>query len=315
MAIHPNVPGLTVSIDVAGQDLPEYDGGDAQEASSATVVKYIEAISGAEFGIAFRFDNHVFPFADHAIAVSVFCDGNGASRKLFAPKTTVSGARNFIRDHVEERMNGDNVYRALMFSDLETSDADVNKGIFGKLKTLGMIVVKWHRGRVVPYRRRLAPPPFAGASLAGGRVPEKNLKGQAITHQTTYGRDVKRQGVPSFDVESIGEPFATFEFRYRSHAALQSIGLLPRSPSPIPLEDRNIDELNLEETRELLRRQQRQRESSEVAIKREIKRERIEFEDDDDDGDDIEIVNRPEKKPHLDVDDAGTEVVDLCGDD
>lgn len=134
MAIHPNVPGLTVSIDVAGQDLPEYDGGDAQEASSATVVKYIEAISGAEFGIAFRFDNHVFPFADHAIAVSVFCDGNGASRKLFAPKTTVSGARNFIRDHVEERMNGDNVYRALMFSDLETSEC-------ARLQTLQLLTV------------------------------------------------------------------------------------------------------------------------------------------------------------------------------
>lgn len=71
-------------------------------------------------------------------------------------------------------------------ADCTPGDADVNKGIFGKLKTLGMIVVKWHRGRVVPYRRRLAPPPFAGASLAGGRVPEKNLKGQAITHQTTY---------------------------------------------------------------------------------------------------------------------------------
>lgn len=93
------------------------------------------------------------------------------------------------------------------------------------------------------------------------------------------------------------------------------MGILPRSPSPIPLEDRNIEDLNPEEMRELLRRQQRQRESSEVAIKREIKRERIEFEDDDDDGDDVEIVDRPEKKPRLDVDDAGTEVVDLCGDD
>ena len=93
------------------------------------------------------------------------------------------------------------------------------------------------------------------------------------------------------------------------------MGILPRSPSPIPLEDRNIEDLNPEEMRELLRRQQRQRDSSEIPIKREIKRERIEFEDDDDDGDDVEIVDQPEKKRRLDVDDAGTEVVDLCGDD
>ncbi|KAI6867216.1 hypothetical protein KC338_g3268 [Hortaea werneckii] len=315
MAIHPKVPGLTVSIDVAGQLLPEYDGGDAQEVANNTVTKYIEAVSGAEFAITFRFDNNLFPFANHAIAASVFCDGNGASRKLFAPNMTVSDVRHFIRDHVEERRNGDAVCRALMFSDLETSDADVNKGLFNKVKTLGTIVVKWHKGRVVPYTRKLVPPPFVGASFADGRVPEKNLKGQAITHQTTYGRDLKRQMAPSFDIESVGEPFAIFEFRYRSHAALQSMGILPRSPSPTPLEDRNIEDLSPEEMRELLRRQQRQRESSKIPIKREIKRERIESEDDDDDGDDVEIVDQPEKKRRLDADAAGTEVVDLSGDD
>ncbi|KAI6800849.1 hypothetical protein KC363_g3908 [Hortaea werneckii] len=316
MAIHPNVPGLTVSIDVAGQDLPEYDGGEAQEASSTTVVKYIEAISGAEFAIAYRFDANVFAFADNAIVAFISCDGDGTSRQFFKPNTMFSVQRGLFRYRIDRGMNGDLVHRAMMFSDLTTSEAEVNKDLLSKLKGLGTIVVKWYKGQVVPVNKRSAVPyPFVGASLTDGRVPEKNLKGQAITHQTAYGRDILRLKEPSYDIQPIGEPFVTFEFRYRSRAALQSMDILPRSPSPIPLEDRNIEDLNSEEMRELLRRQQRQRESSEVAIKREIKRERIEFEDDDDDGDDVEIVHRPEKKPRLDVDDAGTEVVDLCGDD
>ncbi|RMY53725.1 hypothetical protein D0865_05106 [Hortaea werneckii] len=321
MAIHPHVPGLTVSIDVAGQDLPEYDGGDTQALPNNAVTKYIQAVSGAQFAISYRFDNSVFAFADHAIVAHIYCDGNSTSSHHFKPKTIHTGLRELIQHRVDPGVNGDLVFRAMMFSDLTISEAEVNKNLFKTLKSLGTIVTKWYKGKVMPNNKRSAVPfPLVGASLADGRVPEKNLKGQAITHQTTH--EIKRKKEPNYDIQPIGEPFATFEFRYRSHGqclkALDtswSMGILPRSPSPIPLEDRNIEDLNPEEMRELLRRQQRQRESSEVAIKREIKRERIEFEDDDDDGDDVEIVDRPEKKPRLDVDDAGTEVVDLCGDD
>lgn len=38
-------------------------------------------------------------------------------------------------------------------------------------------------------------------------------------------------------------------------AALQSLLLIPRSPSPVPLEERDVDTLSAEEMRELLRRQ------------------------------------------------------------
>ncbi|KAI6891570.1 hypothetical protein KC318_g13623 [Hortaea werneckii] len=315
MAIHPNVPGLTVSIDVAGQDLPEYNGDDAQDPSSNTVTKYIEAVSGAEFAISYRLHTNVFAFAGHAMSISVYCDGDPAGRTLVPPNVTISGTRNSIRHHIQESINGDLIRRPMMFSGLTTSEAEVNKDLFSKLKIVGTIVVKWHTGKIVPFTRTSAPSPFLGAKLANGKVPEKNMKGQAITHQTAYGREFRQGRVSNFTIRCTGEPFAIFEFRYRSHAALQSMGILPRSPSPIPLEDRNIEDSNPDEMRELLRRQQRQRESSKVAIKREIKRERIEFEDDDDDGDDVEIVDRPEKKPRLDVDDPGTEVVDLCGDD
>jgi hypothetical protein len=68
------------------------------------------------------------------------------------------------------------------------------------------------------------------------------------------------------------EPIAVFDFRYRSKgilpplwsknpanisniAALQALCIIPRDPTPVPLEERDIDTLSLEETRELLKRQ------------------------------------------------------------
>lgn len=66
-------------------------------------------------------------------------------------------------------------------------------------------------------------------------------------------------------------PFATVEFRYRSlgmwlmtlqtqtaHTCLEALkveGVMPRSPSPMPLEERPIDSLSQQEMRELLIRQ------------------------------------------------------------
>jgi hypothetical protein len=67
-------------------------------------------------------------------------------------------------------------------------------------------------------------------------------------------------------------PFATFVFKYRSGGrdssdtsyalhlilsldALKSLMVIPRSPSPVPLEDRDIATLTEAEMRELLKRQ------------------------------------------------------------
>jgi len=71
-------------------------------------------------------------------------------------------------------------------------------------------------------------------------------------------------------------PFAVFNFKYRSRSAttlriiarfeadschlptseaLQDLRIIPRTPTPVPLEDRPLEELTAEEMRELLRRQ------------------------------------------------------------
>lgn len=56
-------------------------------------------------------------------------------------------------------------------------------------------------------------------------------------------------------VDGKRHPFAIFTFRYRSKKALQAEYIVPKSPTPVPLEDRPIEELTPDELRELVRRQ------------------------------------------------------------
>ncbi|KER00547.1 hypothetical protein AUEXF2481DRAFT_142753 [Aureobasidium subglaciale EXF-2481] len=109
------------------------------------------------------------------------------------------------------------------------------------------------------------------------------------------------------------EPFATFQFRYRSRRVLQILCLIPRSPSPVPLEDRPEESLSREELLELLRRQ-KARQEEQITIKRELKRERV---DDDESDDELVVVSSrpPASKVKTSVNvDTGVETIDLTDD-
>ncbi|KAI6828908.1 hypothetical protein KC340_g8947 [Hortaea werneckii] len=331
MAIHPNVPGMTVSIKVAGQDLPEHDDEDAQNVSPEVVRKYIEAISGAQFRMSVQFSPEEFQYANQTVVVSAYCDGQSTSKRDFKPKYTASNIPRFFGNWFATGKDGRVTERDLIFSDLTIHDGQVDKDLLGKLHDLGTITIKWYRATLKLRESYTANPGSEKGPRVGGQLPEKNLKGQSVTHHTTYGaervvgrsRNRARSRYPArseYRVDKVGEPFVVFKFKYRSRGALQSLGLLPRSPSPIPLEDRSIDDLSLQEARELLRRQQGRLASNEAtvkheAIKREIKRERNEDGDDDDGNGGVEIVDRPEKACRLNANGAGTDVIDLCSDD
>lgn len=83
--------------------------------------------------------------------------------------------------------------------------------------------------------------------------------------------------------------------------ALQGLRVIPRSPSPVPLEERDVATLNLDELRELARRQQERLAAREV--KHEVKRERNTEDDDDANGEDGITIGevRPVKRRVLDT--------------
>jgi hypothetical protein len=94
-------------------------------------------------------------------------------------------------------------------------------------------------------------------------------------------------------------------------AALQSLLIIPRDPSPVPLEYRDVDTLTLEETRELLRRQRGR--GAPPNVKREgFKRERSSTairEDQDDDG--VFFVSAKRRRLPVTLNEDGIEIIDL----
>ncbi|CAN9302346.1 unnamed protein product [Alternaria sp. RS040] len=104
-----------------------------------------------------------------------------------------------------------------------------------------------------------------------GNIPEKALKRRALSDQTTLRAPEvipKTTQLTCQYMDNCRKPFITFKFKYRSKAALQSVLIIPRNRSPVPLEDRDVDTLTLEESHELLRRH-RGREDAAPSVKRE----------------------------------------------
>jgi hypothetical protein len=96
-------------------------------------------------------------------------------------------------------------------------------------------------------------------------------------------------------------------------AALQSLLIVPRSPSPVPLEERDVDTLSPEDMRELLRRQ-REGDQAAQAVKRErgVKRERSSTANGVDiDDNEISFVSAKRLRPPVTLDENGVETIDL----
>jgi hypothetical protein len=93
--------------------------------------------------------------------------------------------------------------------------------------------------------------------------------------------------------------------------------VIPRSPSPVPLEERNVDTLSPEEMRELLRRQ-RERDQPARAVKTErgVKHERSRERSrtvsvaNDEEGE-VSFVSTKRRRLPVIVDEDGTETIDL----
>lgn len=99
MAILTGVPGLFVSVSADHRDLLEYDE-DEFQGPRTTTTKYIEAVSGAEFGVSVYIDPVVYRSDEDGIAVYVNVDGHEANNGFFATKNCNKNEiiRGFVKD-------------------------------------------------------------------------------------------------------------------------------------------------------------------------------------------------------------------------
>ncbi|TIA68228.1 hypothetical protein D6C76_08261 [Aureobasidium pullulans] len=311
MAIIPDVPYVSVDIVVDGRALPEYlDEDDHESLSSNSTIKYVECVSGSKFGI--RVDlNGMEPWdldGGNAVLVYYYLDGNWVDSTVIRFPLTRHHPQSLLRA-ARYREGGTWKQRDFIFADLKTSENVISKPSKRDLKHLGTITAKLYHVQILETGKEVYHD-TEKLNIGHENVPEKHLKGQAMSHQTKLGEAVPIGHVSSISTRKMGDAFAVFKFRYRSHRDLQNLCLIPRSPSPIPLEDRPEESLSREELIELLRRQ-KARQEEQAAIKKELKRERTE---DDDSDDDLMIISsrRHAKsfKSSTNVD-TGIETIDL----
>ncbi|RDI85414.1 hypothetical protein Vi05172_g4763 [Venturia inaequalis] len=260
MAILSGFPGLEVVVTVNGNSLHEYDLPDDTDeiTTNASTIKYIEAHPGTKFAVRTTAKGE-FKHIKNDLYWKVMVDGKEAllrdkiSRHSSHPSTydaTIGGVKVVSGNSVMER--------PFTFSALETDNGTINgsdSAIQAQVEGLGQISVKLYRVKYLPTAKSKAKKYMQDRDATKQSLTEKALKGRALSRQTTLGAPLpsKAKKGRSFDwIDPLHKPFATFTFRYRSMHDLHAEMIVSK---PIPLEERDLDTLTLEEMHELLKRQ------------------------------------------------------------
>ncbi|KAG9190579.1 hypothetical protein G6011_08667 [Alternaria panax] len=328
MAITADYPGIRIEVRVEGVALQEYDD-DEEQPSGTTITKYIEATSGVtfdmRFGITPKWPGSSIMFYTHLDGRYV--RGHFAQQQSYRGSSSVQiiEASTYTKDgqwfKARFAFSALNIgistkHRPTARSDPIADDSDIrNVGdqLMRDMKEMGEIKVKVFFVKNV--RDSSTNALSETRTLDVSNIPEKALKGRALSHQATLcaPEASPQSSILSFDhLDTNCQPFITFKFKYRSRAALQSLLIIPREPSPAPLEDRDFDTLTLEEARELIRRQ-REREDAAPNIKREgTKRERSSTAvSEDQDNDDVSFVSAKRRRIPVTLNENGIEIIDL----
>ncbi|KAK0254485.1 hypothetical protein LTR91_014937 [Friedmanniomyces endolithicus] len=265
------LPGVQVKLRVNGADLHEYADNRDGLYTPKISRQYVEAVSGAEFEIccAVEYGAIVSHTQSDVVACHVFLDGKWAVARVMDPSNLARAHGKAENGTGEYSIIGrvENVgghYYRRPFDESSANDIKPES-----VASLGELKVQ-----LIWMRRAGAPTIPSGQSdfipAAGEILPEKCLKGRAISRMATLG-EAKACGAHAAQDATYPygeEPFATFIFKYRSKRDLQIEGVIARTPSPSLLEDRDPGSLTAEEARGLVRRMRAQQDKQ-VRVKRE----------------------------------------------
>ncbi|KAF4541096.1 uncharacterized protein LTHEOB_8898 [Lasiodiplodia theobromae] len=270
MAIIPSIPGVQAHVKVNGKQVKEYaDSSECHEDDS--MVRYIEAVSGARFTIHCKVW-HPYDLQGQDIRARVWVDGKRIKGCVITHDEHEERQGEMNVKGVKSFKDGKGTIAPMAFSELDIDEnhKDIpSRKLHEKVTSVGTIRIEIERGQAKVKARRDRTTTMDEI----GKISEKALKGKSLSHQVKLqaSEPAAYSDVYSFVPDSEGE-IATFVFRYRSKSALQAEGIIPRTPSPTPLEERPLEELKPEELRELLRRH-RERDAAASAVKREFKTE------------------------------------------
>nr|OQO20268.1 hypothetical protein B0A51_12033 [Rachicladosporium sp. CCFEE 5018] len=278
------LPGVSIGVSIDDRPLREYAAdtevkGSQNAGNTCTV--YIEATPNADFRVEYA-TMTAYPYRDDDILFRTYLDGEYVSRFFYDYTRLHQGIRTFLAD-----ITTGGFRRNFKFAPLDTTDALPNPNIKDAVASLGEIKITVHRCRKSPIQPQPKPVTPARAVVSANassqylvpkEVSEKALKGRSMSCRAGLGDAVpvatSKMSRPATVVEyPYGEdPVATYCFLYRSHRDLQITGVIERSPTPPPLEERDVDTLTVDEARQLaIRLKARQAQSN---VKPEVKGEK-----------------------------------------
>lgn len=118
------VPGLEIALRVNLQDLKEYEDAEGevagQDGRNNAAVRYVEAVSGANFSVEFRTDRR-FTYRNADLEMSVYLDGVFAEGQVYYARPTHGGHNDKTVSGRADTENGQFLFRRFAFADLETS--------------------------------------------------------------------------------------------------------------------------------------------------------------------------------------------------
>ncbi|KFY34975.1 hypothetical protein V494_06310 [Pseudogymnoascus sp. VKM F-4513 (FW-928)] len=270
MAICKDLKGVSVSITINGNKVTEYEAPmdeTQHHHPKKTVLRYIEAISGANYSIL----NEISPSykMKSSLAFQVQVDGWTLPADPLFIRSKYSGAWIRTIDGKEQvDYKGRRWKKPFKFSSLNIVDAHDKERIkrdTNVSKNIGEIKVTVLRRQVKEEIQERSTGGYGNTSL---EIAEKAVKGQTLSHGTELGEAVlcteKKSTFNATNQRGSRDPAAVFIFRYRSREALEAEHIIPRSQSSDILRRFTAEELQA--MRELLAEEEL---SNSIKIKKE----------------------------------------------
>ncbi|KAL9087991.1 MAG: hypothetical protein Q9159_003346 [Coniocarpon cinnabarinum] len=299
MAEVTSVPGVKADILINDAPTTLYNDED-HETSHSSVSKYIQSQSDACWAVKLSISRKGWR-VDH-VDLRIWSDGELLASR-FVDMSRPGSQNRWVFDGQRCKAGGASYKRLFRFGKLETTEGPLTtqvKQLLPKISQLGVIKIELWRcqrqGSSYPDRTWTSHDSLSETSP----LPEKALKGRALSHRVNLGERVATSPEQKVPVSYLDDrPHATFVFKYLSKESLQAMMIAPRSPTPVtPNAADEIDTLTPQELRARLRAAQADERNSKEQPKRKVKLEQT-------NGDELEVTSSRRLKK------AKIETVDL----
>ncbi|KAF2665332.1 hypothetical protein BT63DRAFT_62036 [Microthyrium microscopicum] len=270
MAVLPNCPGLEVTIQVDGKPLQEYDGParPPTDQSIHFVSKYVEGMPDVKFTLKYG-ANKSYKHTAHSLYTKVLVNGLNLGPIPFLKTKSLPASYACNGAYSIDNM-GNKLCSPIKFGKLKLSrdhlsaSSEPERAV--QMKNLGIIQVTFHRGLILgPLPAKKWTPKALLEDISERDMKTLgSLKGEPLSLRCQVSQESESVGASRIrgftPIDHKAKPFATFQFHYRTKEDLQLLEVIERSPSPVPLEERDPATLSHAELLQLLETQKKQNE-------------------------------------------------------